>query len=399
MSYKKKLNILISSSIFPNKKEVTKGIYIFHQVKALSKYCNVKVVASVPYFPGWIKSKKYDFYPKLPKKEIIDGLEVLHPRVSVIPKFGRSVYGFLYALCLYQPMKRLKRSFQPDIIICYWAYPDGFANVLLANILKIPIILGGRGCDINDISDYRSKKLMVSWALKASDRVMAVSNAMKREMIKLGIPEEKIKVIPNGLDNIFKSLDKKDARRLINLQPENKEQKIILYCGRFGPEKGLEYLIKAVKILYDRNVSFRLILVGDGQQKDQIKKLVISSGLAKRVQFKEEMPYDKMPALMNSSDIFCLPSIREGWPNVVMEALGCGIPVVASEVGGVPEILTSPEYGIMVPKQNYEELANALMMAIKKPWNHNKIRSAVRNRTWDNVAQEIYSEINFVLGK
>ena len=158
-------------------------------------------------------------------------------------------------------------------------------------------------------------------------------------------------------------------------------------------------MIKAAKILNDKDVAFYLLLVGDGPQQDQIKRLVTSFGLENRVLFKGEMPYDRMPEVMSSSDLLCLPSIREGWPNVIMEALACGVPVVASEVGGVPEILTSHEYGIMVPKQDPGRLANALMTAIQKSWDRDKLRAAVRNRTWDNVAQEIYAEINLVLGR
>lgn len=393
-----KLRVLISTSIFPNNEEANKGIYIFHQVKALSNYCNLKVVAPVPFFPRWIRSKKYSFYSKIKGKETIRGVEVFHPRVLVIPKMGRSFYGFFYASCLLGLMKKLKRDFQPDIIISFWAYPDGFANVLLAKLLRIPVILGGRGCDINYVREFGIKKMMVVWALRRSDKVLAVSEAMKIKMCELGVPGNKVKVIPNGFDDIFKPDNVREKENFDGKGFLNERDKTIIFCGRLSPEKGLRYLIGAAKILLERNIPFKLVLVGEGPQKIQIRQLTKDLGLMDKVQFKDEVPHGRIPDLLNSSDIFCLPSVREGWPNTVMEALACGIPVVASSVGGVPEILTSPDYGIMVPKEDSVALANGLMAAIQKAWNRDKIRESLKGRTWDVVGKEIFDEITLVLG-
>lgn len=392
----RKLNVLICSSIFPNNKEVTKGIYIYHQANALSKHCNVKVVAPVPYFPGWIRSKIYDIYPQISSKESIGGMEVLHPRVFITPKIGRSLYGFLYALSLYKVFKRLKRSFHPDIIISYWVYPDGFASVLLAKLLRVPVILGGRGCDVNNADEYISKKLMVSWALRVSDRVMSVSKAMKEKMKDLGVPERKINVIPNGLNDLFKPIDQVEARRTAGIDSRAGKRKLILFCGRFSYEKGVENLINAVKILNEDDILFDLLLVGEGPDKSKIRDLVKSYGLENRVSFKDEVEHEDVPVLMNSADIFCLPSLSEGCPNVVIESLACGLPVVAMRVGGVPEILTSPEYGIMVQEQNVLELSEALKKALQRTWEREKIATA-NIRTWDDVSSEILEDIHLVL--
>ncbi len=395
----RKLNILVSSSIFPNGEEKTKGIYIFHQAKALSKYCRVKVIAPVPYFPSWIKSSSYHLYSKIKKKENIDGLDVLHPRVIVIPKIGRSLYGMLYALSLYRIMRHMKGSFNPDLILCYWAYPDGFANVLLARMLNIPVITGGRGCDINDAAAYRSKRVMVSWTLRKSDRVFAVSEAMKSEMIKLGCDSDRIKVIPNGLHGMFISIDKEKAQEITGINIKGYIGRVILFCGRLSPEKGLDYLLRAAGLLKRKGIDYLLLLVGNGPENNRLQSLTSDLDLNNHVRFIGELDYQKIPALMSLADIFCLPSIREGWPNVVVEALGCGVPVVASRVGGVPEILTSPDYGTMVSAQDIVSLGDALYSALGRVWDKEKVVEAVRKRSWDNVAQEIFDEAMDIVEK
>lgn len=393
----KRLKVLISSSIFPNNIEVTKGIYIFHQAKALTKYCNVKVITPIPYFPAFLKLSGYSLYSKIKRRENIDGLDVLHPRVLVIPKIGRSLYGILYAVSLYPIMKRIKVSYNPDIILGFWAYPDGFSNVLLSKKFKIPVIIGGRGCDINDAASLIMKKIMVSWTLKNSDKVFAVSEAMKAVMISLGCESDRIKVIPNGLDKVFKPIDKEKAQEIIGIDLKDYSCKIILSCGRLSPEKGLDNLLRGVVSLKENGVDFILLLVGDGPEKIRLQSLTSELNLKNHVRFIGEMDHKKIPALMSLADIFCLPSIREGWPNVVVEALGCGTPVVASKVGGVPEILRSPDYGIMVPPMDVNALGKALLNTLNKEWDNVKVINAVCNRSWDNVAQEIYNEIRTVL--
>ena len=393
---KHKLNILVISSIFPNNKELTKGIYIFHQTKALLEYCNIKVIAPVPYFPKLIKFSRYNIYSAIKKDECISGVDVSHPRILITPKFGRSLYGLSYALCISGLIKKLKYSFNPDIIISFWAYPDGFASSLLGRLFRIPVIIGGRGCDINTAKDFLYKRYMTSWALNKSDGVMSVSNAMKQKIIELGVPEQKIKVIPNGISDIFCSKSKKiDSQHKVPHIEDRR--KTILYCGRLSEEKGLRYLISAAKILKDNNVNFYLMIVGDGPEYKQLIKLVNEFQLQEFVEFRPEVPQEKVPAIMNSADLFCLPSIREGWPNVVIEAMACGLPVVATNVGGVPEILNSQEYGIIVPKQEAEKLAEALNSAIKKSWDPYAINNAVKDRNWDSVAKEILKEIDNIL--
>ena len=149
----------------------------------------------------------------------------------------------------------------------------------------------------------------------------------------------------------------------------------------------------------DNKIPFYLLLVGDGEQKKSLLRMVDALELTQYIEMRGDMPHNQIPILMNAADIFCLPSVREGWPNVVMEALACGVPVVASNVGGVPEILTSPDYGILVPKENAEALADGLMRAMQKMWVKEKIKEAVQDRTWKKAAGKVYKEVKTALSE
>jgi teichuronic acid biosynthesis glycosyltransferase TuaC len=391
------LKVLILTSIFPNREEPTRGIYILNQAKALSRHCRVRVVAPIPYFPRWLSSRSYGLYAKVPREEVIKDIPISHPRIAVVPKIGLLVNGVLYFLSLLKCAVKLKTAFKPDILISYWVYPDGFGCALLGKALGLPLILGGLGCDINNANSSPLLKRMVSWTLRNSDRVMAISKAMKAKMEGLGVADNKIAVIPNGLAERFAPMAKAEARKLMGFHFNDHSTPMIVYCGRFSPEKGLEYLVKAARILDERMITFRLLMVGEGPAKERIRQLVRELGLQNTVLFIPELPSEIIPIVMNSADVFCLPSIREGWPNVLTEALGCGIPAVASQVGGIPEILTSPDYGMMVPPENPDALAEALATALGKSWDAATIAESVRHRTWHTVATEVLDQVELAI--
>ena len=178
-----------------------------------------------------------------------------------------------------------------------------------------------------------------------------------------------------------------------------RDKNTILYCGRFSYEKGLPYLMEAARLLVKRQINFRLVLVGDGPERPKIFELVQKYGLTDRVSFEGEVQHENIPSIMARAGLLCLPSIREGWPNVVMESLACGCPVVASNVGGVPEIISQPELGILVPSGNVMSLANALEEGLKRHWNSEYLSAHVKKRTWDVVAKEVLTEIHSVIGR
>jgi len=389
------MKILVSTTIFPNPVEINRGIYIKKQVLGLSKIkdVNIKVIAPVPYSPGFLKLKRYLKYNSIPQHEQVEGVDIYHPRYFVTPKIFRSLHGIFFFLSLWRFYSKIYENYLPDIILGFWTYPEGFANILFSRIMKVPVIVGCLGSDINRYKDFYIRRGIIAWTLKRADKILSVSNALKNEILKMGVQEDKVRVIPNGIEsNIFFPEDKERIREKLNL---DSNEEILICVARLSREKGVDNLIKAFAKL--RHEKTRLLIVGDGLEKRKLIDLTHSLGLNGRVSFVGERPQDEIPLWINASDLVCLPSRSEGWPNVLMEALACGKPVIATEVGGVPEIITSKKLGIMVPPEDVESLAEGIAQALRTTWDPHLIRSSVAQRTWDIVAKEIYQEIKLLI--
>lgn len=386
--------IIAISSIFPNCEEVTKGVYIFKQVEALSRKCHVEVIAPVPYFPSFLKGSRYSRYAKIPFVEKRSGLTIYHPRYLVIPKVGRSLYGMLYFLSISRLLLRLKREKTPHGLLGFWAYPDGFAVAMLSRLTGLPYAIGCRGCDVNNLENCGTViRSSVKWTLRKSGRVFAVSSAMAGVIQAMEVDSGKIEVIPNGIDlEMFDVTSRESARERIPVEITPGE-KVIIFCGRLSEEKGIGYLIDAVSLLKREGLRPRLLVIGDGPLLPDIRAAIRDKGIEDRVSLLGERPHSEVSLYICASDLLCLPSIREGWPNVVVESLACGVPVVASDVGGVPEIVTSPKFGTLVPPRDHEALALAIRASLETEWDNGLIKDAFRTRTWDHVAEEILHNV------
>lgn len=383
------MKILVISSLFPNNKQLTNGVFVKQQILELSKLCALKVVAPVPFSLPIKQIKKWDTFAHVSKKEIIYNIEAYHPRYFVTPKIGRCLYGFFYFMGIYKTVKNILKNFKFNFIVVYFAYPDGFAAALLAKILKKPLIIYALGSDINVFLKSKIRKFLTRYALNHADSIITVSNNLKVNMERLGIPEKKIVVIHNGVDSLkFIPMSKNECRRKLNI-PLNKS--IILFIGSLRRVKGAELLIEALKKLKDYGLNNLLaILIGDGELKEEIENKIKINGLNHEVRLVGAKSHEEIPFWMNACDVFCLPSLSEGYPNVVLESLACGKPVVSTTVGGIPEIITSEDYGFLVSSQNTHKLAEALQKAIDKTWNCEVLRNRVSGSTWKENSKKLY---------
>jgi glycosyltransferase involved in cell wall biosynthesis/peptidoglycan/xylan/chitin deacetylase (PgdA/CDA1 family) len=365
------MKLLIITNLFPNKKEPTRGIFNKQQFFELAKLCELKVIAPVP----WHKAQG------IPGREAIDGIDVYHPRYFMIPKIGRSLYGIFFFLGLIGTVRRIKQVFCFDSILATWAYPDGFAASLLARLLKKPLVIKVHGSDINISTRYFIRRKMIVWALNSSEKVIAVSAALKEEMVKIGVPSEKIVIVPNGVDaELFKPMDQAECRKKLELPLD---KKIVLFVGNLVRVKGVEALVSAFA---DLRVSALLVLVGDGPLEGILRAKVKELNIKNRVIFAGRITHDAIRNYMNACDIFCLASLNEGCPNVALEAMACGKPVVATKVGGLPEIVTD-ETGLLVEPQNVSALADELSAALERAWSVDAIRKEALRFDWKRSAE------------
>lgn len=372
------MKILLISNLYPNSKEPARGIYNKQQVVELTRLCEVRVVAPLP----WHQIKG------VPSSEVIDGIQIYHPRYFMTPKIGRSLYGFFFYFSLLSYVKKLHKEFGFDVILATWAYPDGFGSYLIAKALKKPIVIKVHGTDINEYSKYFLRRKLISHALKNSNAVIAVTGALKKKLSLIGVPEEKITVIPNGVNtDLFKPIDQAECRKKLDLPLD---KKIILYVGNFVPIKGVDILVKAFSELVRSYSNALLLLVGDGSLEAKLHDNVKELGIEQGVIFSRRTTHDSIPFHMNACDIFCLPSRNEGCPNVVLEAMACGTPIVATNVGGVPELVNDSRLGMLVIPGSARFLTDALKEALDRRWNHDAIALHGSKFTWTENAQKLF---------
>lgn len=395
------MKILTFTTLFPNNIYPNHAIFVNERIKHMKKEMDIRVIAPVPYFPPINISKKWYSYSQVtPFERTENGTQVHHPRYYTIPKFFMSLYGHFLYYCSISYLMTTKRFYDFQLIDAHYAYPDGYAAVRLGKYFKVPVTVTVRGTDINLFPSFPRIKKRIIYTLTHATKIISVSQALKDKIVELGIPESKVEVIRNGVDatNFHSISEKKNILNNTFYPPTNK--KIILSVGNIIETKGFQILIKALrKIKSDslREVPF-LIIVGDGPYRKTLEELIATLNLENDVYFTGSISHSEMVDWYNLCDLFCLASYREGIPNVILEAFACGKPVVASSVGGIPEIITD-DCGLLAHKLSADIFTEKITYALDKEWDHNKIISHSRTFNWDNTTKKISTLFKSIIHK
>jgi glycosyltransferase involved in cell wall biosynthesis len=355
------MRVLIVTQQFPNAKEPFASPFNRQQFAALGKRCEVEVLATIPWFPGARLVARWSLAGRLvgvPRTESIDGLPVVHPRFVHPPRFGRSAAGALYAASLAPEV--LRRRGRYDVLLASWAFPDGVGAVALAGLLGVPAVVKVSGSDINVLAKLPPVARNLRWALPRARRVIAVSRPLGDAVAEFGVPRDRIDVVTNGVDGeLFHPRDREEARARLGHAGDGRRW--LVYVGRLEERKGVLDLLEAFGAAAARRPDLRLALVGDGAARPACERA--AERLGDRVVVAGARPLPEVPLWMAASDAVVLPSWAEGTPNVVLEALSCGRRVVATRVGGTPDVVTGPELGELVPPRSPATLAEALARA------------------------------------
>jgi teichuronic acid biosynthesis glycosyltransferase TuaC len=389
------MRILIVTGLFPNRVAPHRGVYVLRQALALKRRAEVMVVSPVPYFPRFFRYEKYAGFSQLPDMDLIEGIRVIYPRYVIVPKVLRFHHGVSATLSLSRPFRRVTREFRPDIVVGYFAYPYGYAAVVLAKSLGVPVITAVLGSDVNFLGRKGLRRRMIKHCLKNSDKVFSVSEALKERVVAMGVPGDRVIVIPNGVDvELYGRCSRSVARERLDLPSS---ARIVLCVANLVYVKGVDLVIQAFGELEDEaNI---LVLVGKGEEQRRLEKMVCDLGLAERIRFVGARPPDEVPLWMTAADLVVLGSRAEGHPNVILEAMASGRPVVATRVGGVSEAIRSGEVGLISEAGNVTSLAEAMRTALSRTWDEDAIRRVGHGRTWDHVAEEIIAEVQSILTK
>lgn len=387
----KRFKVLVFSSLYPNNVWHNHGVFIKERMTEVGKYhgCEIVVIAPVPYYPrikvGW-RSK----YAHVVDREWIEGIEVFHPRYIMLPKIGMLLHGFLMCLSVWPTVRKLERRFGFDLIDSHYVYPDGFAAILLGRLLRKPVIVSARGSDINLFVRFAIIRRLLKYTLRRAGHVVAVSDALKSAIVQLGIPVKKVTVIPNGVDERkFRRIDKMKSRHSLRLPLD---RPIILSVGGLTPVKGFDLLIQSFGLLCARSGRIKpyLVIVGEGRLRERLQEFASALGLDADITFVGSVAHEELYIWYSAADVFCLASEREGWPNVVLEALACGTPVVAAAVGGIPEVIINDDVGLLTTREP-EVMASRIWQAIHKTWNAEAIANYAKTFTWNQVGVQVRS--------
>ena len=384
------MRVLILTKIFPNRVEPFSSPFNRRQFVELGRLCEVDLLATIPWFPCARAFSRWSRAGRLvdvPREERIDGLTVYHPRFPFVPRIDPGVTGLLYVASLARAV--LARRGRVDVVLGSWAYPDGFAAVALARMLGAPAVVKLHGSDVNVLSRRPGPRRGIAWALRRAHRVVAVSAPLREAAIALGAPARRVDVVRNGIDRgSFCPQDRAEARRGLGLPPD---RKVALYVGNVERHKGATDLLEAFTLVARSTPAVSLVMVGGGAATEECRR--IAARLGDRVALVGPKAHAEIPRWIAACDAFVLPSWAEGTPNVVLEALACGRRVVATRVGGTPDVVTSDVLGTLVPPRNPQMLAVAIRDTLSRPYDPVAVSAALDAPGWHESARSLYASL------
>jgi glycosyltransferase involved in cell wall biosynthesis len=351
---------LLFSTLYPSSARPIHGIFVETRLRELllTGGIEARVVAPVPWFP-WASPRwrSWATMARTPRIETYNGIEVHHPRYPLPPKVGMTLAPLLIALAAAPVLRRLRQSgFDFDVIDAHYYYPDGVAAALLARWFDRPVTITARGSDVNLIPRFAMPRRMIQWAARQAQASIGVCAALVEVLRYFGVAEERLHVMRNGVDlTRFHPLPKDTARAAIGLPGSGP---LLISVGHLVELKGHHLVIEAVAQLLPHHPGLRLAIVGAGEEGARLEEQARKRGLSDRVIFAGQQPNDRLPLWYSAADALVLASSREGMANVLLEAMACGTPVVATETGGTPEVV-SPQVGLLVPRRDPKSIAAA----------------------------------------
>ncbi|MBF0588191.1 MAG: glycosyltransferase family 4 protein [Magnetococcales bacterium] len=392
------LRVLTFSTLFPNSIRPHHGIFVEQRLRHLlaSGEVDVRVVAPVPWFPSsHPRFGSYADFSRIPAEETLDGLPRLHPRYPLIPKVGMRVAPLLLAATMEPVIRRiLREGWDFDLIDAHYLYPDGVAAVMLAKRFGKPVVMTARGSDVTEIPNFTLPRRMIRWAVQKSDGVITVCQALKDALIELDLPPDKITPLRNGVDlERFHPVDRATMRRELGMTDG---RIVLLSVGHLIDRKGHDLIIRALPKLPNH---VELWIIGDGPRREALEALAIELNMMDRVRFVGLVPQKKLKAFYGSVDALVLASSREGWANVLLEAMACDTPVIASNVWGAPEIVTAPEAGQLMPERSPEGIVAAFDALFRDRPQAGKTRRYAEGFSWEATTRGQLGLFRGIIGK
>ena len=380
------MRVLTFTTLYPSSVRPRHGIFVEARLRELRQRADVdvRVVAPVPWFPfTHPRFGEYSRFARTPSLEERGGISVAHPRYAMLPGVGMYFQPYALALGAHRSVRSLLRAgFDFDLIDAHYVYPDGVAAALLGRFFGRPVVITARGTDVNLLPSYAIPRSLILWAARQARAVVTVSDALRTRLETLGVEPGRLHVVRNGVDaQIFRPHSQTSARRALGLP----DGILLLSVGNLVPEKGHELVISALGSIPGAH----LAIVGEGPQRERLVRLAATAGVGDRVSFLAVLPQNELAEVYSAADVLVLASSREGWPNVLLEAMACGTPVAATDVGGVREIVAAPEAGRLLRERTPAAIARAVLELTSNPPHRTAVRAYAERFGWDSACREL----------
>jgi teichuronic acid biosynthesis glycosyltransferase TuaC len=380
-----KIKTLLFSTLYPSSARPVHGIFVETRLRELLKsgLVETQVVAPVPWFPS--RHPAFGAWARMsatPAHEFRNGLQVHHPRYLLPPKVGQNIAPYVLAAGALPTIRRLIRDgFDFDLIDAHFFYPDGVAAAIIARKLGKPFVCTARGSDITLYRQFATPNRLIRKALSESSANIGVCTDLVDQMVELGSEPSKSHTLRNGVDLVrFSVMDRQEARRQLGLPAQGL---VLVTVGHLVEVKGHHLVIE----LLARLPSAQLVIVGSGPWLDRLQSLAQSLGVQDRVTFAGLQPNDRLKTYYSAADALVLASSREGWANVLLEAMACGTPVVATRVNGTPEVVASPQAGRLADVRDVEHLHKALASLLDAYPEQAQVRAYAELFSWEDTTR------------
>ena len=372
------MKLLVLAPSFPDRQNrFYGGIFVKSQLEALSKYVEeINVVTPIPISFG----KLYE--DKLCKNYSFDNVNVYFPRFLHLPlNYFRRRRGEREARVVYNLIE--EKGIEFDLIHAHFTWPCGYVGVKLAKKFDVPSIVTIHEDRDWFLREYHSQNEYIYFTWRHANALIRVNRI---DVPKLKEFNKNVISIPNGYDpELFYPVNKEMARKELGIPYSDK---VVFSFSNLVERKGYQYLIEAMKKVSEKRGDVVCYIGGTGPYKKKIERKITELGLKNRVKLIGFVPAHRLSYWISAADIFVLPSLSESFGIVQIEAMACGVPVVATRNGGSEEIITSEDYGLLCEPANPDDLAKKILIALEKEWDREKIRKYAERYTWENIAGE-----------
>jgi glycosyltransferase involved in cell wall biosynthesis len=385
------LRVLSISTLFPSPARPAFGRFVANQMQAVAATGEVALTMVNPLgLPPWPLSRSSRYRPlaAAPGQSACGNLTVLHPRFRLMPRIGGDDNPARIAAALLPQARRLHAERRFDLVDAQFFFPDGPAAAIIARELRLPLSIKARGSDIYLWGLRAKARAQMLHAARKAAGLLAVSQALARDMAALGMPGERIAVHYTGLDRArFRPMARAAARAAIAAEPGLTipgDGPLLVTPGALIAIKGQRLAIAALADL----PGARLALAGAGEDEAALRRLAHDLGLADRVHLLGQVSHEHLPRLLSAADAVVLPSEREGLANAWIEALACGAPLVIPDIGGAREVLRDDTAGRIAPRDPVA-IAAAVRSLLAAPPAQNAVAATVARFSWENNAREL----------